>query len=388
MDDLKRGKFKNMKEVYSKKRKATLMRGIMQRESQISKVEKSQTDYAMQNKEAQGYTLAEQEEYMNYLQEQFLNGKITKRNIEKIREKLYKYPDKVQSALFISELYYMLTEEKEVAIDELDKYLETLDKSDEAYKIIEDRISEFRKRIDTKSYVELHEKEKQNKEQKEWQEQEKYMDEVQRKFEAGELDKHKVTMATRKLEQFHNKGRAMKLALTMYKKYYDKQGLEILVYAYSQVDDWNDDEKQFLADIVKDETKERVTIEKQKKLKLRQRNIDSKKYKKELEVSKIMELLKQGKTVMDVFNQMHVPVKSIVKVRDRLLTQDEEYRKKHNEDVELVKLFLHDGYKVEQVYKLIEGNVSVNQILEIKSKEGIINKRGRKPKNLIEDYQK
>ena len=132
----------------------------------------------------------------------------------------------------------------------------------------------------------------------------------------------------------------------------------------------------------------RVTIEKQKKLKLRQRNIDSKKYKKELEVSKIMELLKQGKTVMDVFNQMHVPVKSIVKVRDRLLTQDEEYRKKHNEDVELVKLFLHDGYKVEQVYKLIEGNVSVNQILEIKSKEGIINKRGRKPKNLIEDYQK
>ncbi len=261
MKKLDHEKFKNMKDFYDKKRKATLMSGIIQRKNQISDVEKSQNDYALENKE-EGYTLAEQEEYMAYLQKQFLNGKITKRNIEKVKEKLYKYPDKIQSALFISELYYMLTEEKEVAIGELDEILETIDKSDKAYKTIENRIAEFRKRIDTKKYVELYEKEKQEKQQKEWQEQEKYMDEVQRKFEAGELDKHEVTMITRKLEQFHNKGRAMKLGLTMYKKYYDREGFLFLVYAYSQVDDWNSEEKQFLADIVKDnEPKEKNLVE-------------------------------------------------------------------------------------------------------------------------------
>ena len=45
-----------MKDFYDKKRKATLMSGIIQRKNQISDVEKSQNDYALENKE-EGYTL-------------------------------------------------------------------------------------------------------------------------------------------------------------------------------------------------------------------------------------------------------------------------------------------------------------------------------------------
>ena len=79
-------------------------------------IEAKQEEFA--NQVEGRYTKENKEVYMQQLQTMFYEGKLNSKNIESIKQELYRYPNQVESAIFISELYYLITENEERGIEE------------------------------------------------------------------------------------------------------------------------------------------------------------------------------------------------------------------------------------------------------------------------------
>lgn len=345
-------------------------------------IEEQQLEFAKMQMQKEKYTLENQKIYMEKLQKMFYNGKINKKNIEEVRSELYKYPDKIESAIFLSEIYSFITEREERGIEEINNYIDTVHTlSRDEYKILDEKIKDFRDRIDFRDMLKQKEIERQRREKELKAEQREYSRQIIKMIDTGELRKEDIPEIVSKLEKYPDRSKAIFLIMKLYEGYGNREESLKFLAKYSTITNLSNEEKDNIIKmrkIVLSNNKEDVIAERQKRVKARikQRN---RKYKKQVDKDLIRKMIIEGNTVEEIYKELaekgdNTSLKSIAKIKSHLVEKEPELQKKDKEEIELAKIFLQDGkYSIEQVYELLGYNIGKNRLIQIKEQIKIQN---------------
>lgn len=346
-------------------------------EEKIEKsIEEEQREFAKEKMQDEKYTLENQKEYIEYLNRMFIEGKVNSKNIEKVKEELSKYPDKVQSSLFLSEIYYAITEKEEKGIEQIDECIDSKDSlSREEYKILDEKVRDFRKRIDLKEYLAKKEEEQKLREKELKQEQREYSRQIIKNLDNGELKKEDIPEIAKKLEQYPDRSRAIFLIMKLYEGYYGRtEALQALI-RYNSISDLSDSEKDMIVKLrnaINNNKNVNTIAQRQQKVRLRKiKSIQYKKNKKEIQRNFIEDMLKQGETVKSIQMQAMisgdvVSLKSISKIRTHLIATDEKMKNRYDEEMTMARQLVDGGFSVEQIYDLFGSNIGKNKLMEMR----------------------
>lgn len=342
-------------------------------------IEKEQKEFGIERMQDEKYTIENQKEFIEYLNKKFIEGKINSKNIGRVKKELLKYPDKVESSMFLSELYYAITEKEEVGIEQINKLKNKGSSlSEEERKTLDEKVNEFRKRIDLKEYLAKKEEADKLREKELRQEQREYSREVIRAMDNGELTKEDVPEIARKLERYPDRSRAIFLIMKLYEGYYDNSEALRTLIRYNSISDLSDSEKDMLVQMrnsIMENKKKNINPLRLRQHKIRVRKIESiqyKKNKKENQRAKIEDMLKQGETIKSIQMQAMisgdvVSLKSISSIRNQLIATDDEMKNRYEEEISMAKQLVDGGFSVEQIYDLFGSNIGKNKLVAMKS---------------------
>lgn len=346
-------------------------------EEKIEKsIEEEQREFAKEKMQDEKYTLENQKEYIEYLNRMFIEGKVNSKNIEKVKEELSKYPDKIQSSLFLSEIYYAITEKEEKGIEQIDECIDSKDSlSREEYKILDEKVRDFRKRIDLKEYLAKKEEEQKLREKELKQEQREYSRQIIKNLDNGELKKEDIPEIAKKLEKYPDRSKAIFLIMKLYEGYYGRtEALQALI-RYNSISDLSDAEKDMIVKLrnaINNNKNVNTIRQRQQKVRLRKiKSIQYKKNKKENQRNFIEDMLKQGETVKSIQMQAMisgdvVSLKSISKIRTHLIATDEKMKNRYDEEMTMARQLVDEGFSVEQIYDLFGSNIGKNKLMEMR----------------------
>lgn len=346
------------------------------REIQEGKVdlETKQNEYAKQKEETK-YTKENKELYMQRLQKMFYEGKVNSQNIEQIKQELYRYPNQVESVIFISELYYLITEKEERAIEELDEFINS---QNELTPIVEqslqERILDFRARIQIKQKTEEIEKEQEERNKELKNEQRRYMMQIAQKLSEGKIKKEEVETIIENLEKCQDRDKAIFLIIKIYENLYGNNEALKAIEKYSRINNITETEREYIVKIktkMESPIEEKQNYEKKVKNKLKKKN-KKQKYKKQILRDKIRKRLQEKASVKEIYEELKdeefVTLKSISKIKSNYLKEDEKAMQEYNETIGLAIEFLADEYTIEQTYGLFDYNIGKNVLNELKQK--------------------
>lgn len=240
----------------------------VEQEEQYS-LEEKQKEFGRKQAEPERYSLEAKQEYMQIITKMFLDGQVNNKKLEEIKQELYKYPNNTETALFLSELFYAMKGSEERGIQELNKSRHLVENED----TLEEKISNFRKRLDAKEYIEKREDEQKVKMEQLKKEQREYSRQVIKRIDNGELTKEEVPEIIRNLEKYPDRSKALYLITKLYQGYYGtKEALGYLA-KYSHISDLTlremADIENVRFSIAKNKNKD---IIKERQLRVKQRN--------------------------------------------------------------------------------------------------------------------
>lgn len=245
----------------------------------IEKVEKysleeEQEKFAKQQVQPERYSPEAKKEYMDKITKMFLDGQVNNKKLAEIKQELYKYPNNTENALFLSELFYTMQGNEQRGIHELEQSRHLVENEE----TLESKISDFRKRIDAKEYIEKQEDEKKTKIEQLKKEQREYSREIIKRIDKGELTKEEIPEVVANLEKYPDRTKALYLITKLYQGYYGtKEAREYLV-KYSYISDLTLKERADIESIrfvlAKNENKD---IIKERQLRIRKRNKEANK---------------------------------------------------------------------------------------------------------------
>lgn len=202
-------------------------------EEQEPSIEEQQLEFAKDKMQSERYSLEAKKEYMDKITKMFLDGQVNNKNLNEIKQELYKYPNNTETALFLSELFYAMKGSEERGIQELNKSRHLVENEDP----LEEKISNFRKRLDAKEYIEKREDEQKIKQEQLKKEQREYSRQIIKRLDNGELTKEEVPEVIRNLEKYPDRSKALYLITKLYQGYYGtKEALGYLA-KYSHISD-------------------------------------------------------------------------------------------------------------------------------------------------------
>lgn len=202
-------------------------------EEQEPSIEEQQLEFAKDKMQPERYSLETKKEYMDKITKMFLDGQVNNKNLSEIKQELYKYPNNTETALFLSELFYAMKGSEERGIQELNKSRHLVENEDP----LEEKISNFRKRLDAKEYIEKREDEQKIKQEQLKKEQREYSRQIIKRIDSGELTKEEVPEVIRNLEKYPDRSKALYLITKLYQGYYGtKEALGYLA-KYSHISD-------------------------------------------------------------------------------------------------------------------------------------------------------
>lgn len=202
-------------------------------EEQEPSIEEQQLEFAKDKMQSERYSLEAKKEYMDKITKMFLDGQVNNKNLNEIKQELYKYPNNTETALFLSELFYAMKGSEERGIQELNKSRHLVENEDP----LEEKISNFRKRLDAKEYIEKREDEQKIKQEQLKKEQREYSRKIIKRIDSGELTKEEVPEVIRNLEKYPDRSKALYLITKLYQGYYGtKEALGYLA-KYSHISD-------------------------------------------------------------------------------------------------------------------------------------------------------
>lgn len=202
-------------------------------EEQEPSIEEQQLEFAKDKMQPERYSLEAKKEYMDKITKMFLDGQVNIKNLSEIKQELYKYPNNTETALFLSELFYAMKGSEERGIQELNKSRHLVENED----TLEEKVSNFRKRLDAKEYIEKREDEQKIKQEQLKKEQREYSRQIIKRIDSGELTKEEVPEVIRNLEKYPDRSKALYLITKLYQGYYGtKEALGYLA-KYSHISD-------------------------------------------------------------------------------------------------------------------------------------------------------
>ena len=204
----------------------------VEQEEQYS-LEEEQKEFGRKQAKPERYSLEAKQEYMQSITKMFLDGQVNNKKLEEIKQELYKYPNNTETALFLSELFYAMKGSEERGMQELNKSRHLVENED----TLEEKISNFRKRLDAKEYIEKREEQQKAKIEKLKKEQREYSRQIIKRIDSGELTKEEVPEVIRNLEKYPDRSKALYLITKLYQGYYGtKEALGYLA-KYSHISD-------------------------------------------------------------------------------------------------------------------------------------------------------
>jgi len=342
-------------------------------------IEEEQNGFAAELVKEEKYTVENQKQYIENINKMFIEGKVNSKNIEKVKEELFKYPNKTESSLFLSELYYAITEKEEEGIDQINKFKrKETSLSEEEHKSLDEKISDFRKRIDLKEYLSKKEEEQKIRDKELKQEQREYSRQVIQRIDKGELKKEDIPEIVRNLERYPDRSKSIFLIMKLYEGFYDTTEALKFLAKYSTISNLTQSE---IDSIIKMKSmllkNKNVDTIKQRQQKIKKRNIASKKYKKNKEKdtkNQIETMLKEGKTVKAIqmkvtMNGNIISLNSINHIKAHLIKIDDTMRSKHEEKIEIAKNLVTAGFSVNEIYELLEADIGKSIIAEIRKEQ-------------------
>lgn len=196
-------------------------------------VEEEQLKFGQDKIQLERYSIEAKKEYMDKITKMFLDGQVNNKKLEEIKQELYKYPNNTETALFLSELFYAMKGSEERGIQELNKSRHLVENED----TLEEKISNFRKRLDAKEYIEKREDEQKIKKEQLKKEQREYSMQIIKRIDSGELTKEEVPDIIKNLEKYPDRSKALYLITKLYQGYYGtKEALGYLA-KYSHISD-------------------------------------------------------------------------------------------------------------------------------------------------------
>jgi len=342
-------------------------------------IEEEQNGFAAELVKEEKYTVENQKQYIENINKMFIEGKVNSKNIEKVKEELFKYPNKTESSLFLSELYYAITEKEEEGIDKINKFKrKETSLSEEEHKSLDEKISDFRKRIKLKEYLSKKEEEQKIRDKELKQEQREYSRQVIQRIDKGELKKEDIPEIVRNLERYPDRSKSIFLIMKLYEGFYDTTEALKFLAKYSTISNLTQSE---IDSIIKMKSmllkNKNVDTIKQRQQKIKKRNIASKKYKKNKEKdtkNQIETMLKEGKTVKAIqmkvtMNGNIISLNSINHIKNYLIKIDDTMRSKHEEKIEIAKNLVTAGFSVNEIYELLEADIGKSIIAEIRKEQ-------------------
>ncbi len=333
-------------------------------------IEEKQEEFANQEER---YTKENKEVYMQQLQTMFYEGKLNSQNIESVKQELYRYPNQVESAIFISELYYLITENEERGIEELDICLENTESLQQKEKNqLQEKREDFLNRIKIKEQMEENQIKAKEQEKETKNKQRQYMTEITTRLNEGTIQKEEVEGIVANLEKCLDRNKAVFLIIKIQEAVFGKAKALKAIQKYSRINNITEQEREVIVKMVASIKQEnRSTKDYTEKLSNRTKIRKKREaYKKQISTKKIKDFIIDGMSVKEVFEKMSnenfASLKSIAKIRSSMLQKNELLRAKQQEDIRLAEEFLRENYSIKQVYELFDYNIGKNELIALR----------------------
>ena len=361
-----------LEKILEKSPKGSQVR-IQQRLEKIKNIIEQQNEQKqLEEKLKENYTEETRQQFINTIYTEFLEGKVTSKNIDDIIEKAKKYPNFNNSIIILADIKSKITGNRQDKINELDKYIdEEYSITPEEYSNVLDEISGTRRQIEEDKEIEryLEDKDKQEK-IKDSKEQREYSQMIIKQLNEGKITQENLPKIIEKLEGFKDRTRSIFLITKLYEILYDRETAYKELIKYTHISNLSDKEKERIAQMQKllaqKEIKKGGTyrIKKIYKAKSQEEN----KYTKKINKEEIIRLLDEGKTVKQIANilkERGISLKSIAKVKSFYLRENEDLRKE-NEKLEIyARNLLKEGYKIQDVYDIMECDIPIPKLQKI-----------------------
>ena len=361
-----------LEKILEKSPKGSQVR-IQQRLEKIKNIIEQQNEQKqLEEKLKENYTEETRQQFINTIYTEFLEGKVTSKNIDDIIEKAKKYPNFNNSIIILADIKSKITGNRQDKINELDKYIdEEYSITPEEYSNVLDEISGTRRQIEEDKEIEryLEDKDKQEK-IKDSKEQREYSQMIIKQLNEGKITQENLPKIIEKLEGFKDRTRSIFLITKLYEILYDRETAYKELIKYTHISNLSDKEKERIAQMQRLLTQKEIKkggtyrIKKIYKAKSQEEN----KYTKKINKEEIIRLLDERKTVKQIANilkERGISLKSIAKVKSFYLRENEDLRKE-NEKLEIyARNLLKEGYKIQDVYDIMECDIPIPKLQKI-----------------------
>ena len=320
-------------------------------------------------------TEEERKEFIAKIQQDFLYGRIGKKEIrEKIKE-AKKYVNFDRSLIELADIEAKITDNKEQKVEKLENYIDSKPSiTPEEYARIQEEIATTRRQIQEDNMIEAYLDKKEEQEEQARQQsrmgQREYSKEIIAKLNKGQITKEELPEIVETLEGFMDRARSVFLITKLYEALYSRERAYDELIKYSIISDLSPEEKRQIAQMQKALTEPHKETDTMKKIKgiYKQKQEKEERYHKKIQKEKIKQWLEEGKTVKQIFDLLKdsgISLKTIFGVKRKYSKENEVLESRGKMIEEDAQALLKGGYTPDEVFEIIEYDIPITSLKQM-----------------------
>lgn len=346
--------------------------------------EEEQQEYAENNIDIEElFTIEKQEEYINDIYRKFSEGQINSSQLKQIGQELKKYPDEVESVIFMLDLYSKMTDEYENAMEKLIEYNDAKqDITDTQRQILKKEINKYNSILQFNEEQDKKEQEEESLRKEQTKEQREYSKLILEKIKNGKITREELPEIVSRLENYPDKARSVFLITKLYEIIEGKDEALNMLAKYTRVRNLSEYERKMISEmqiIINNKKRiENSTTEKIKRIYLKKQQAEERKekrYERKMQKEKVIGYVEEGKSIEQIeklllSNGIKMTITTIRNIRDKCAKDNEKVQEKISQSMKTASDLLEAGYEPNQVYQFIGYEISLKEIKQL-SKEDI-----------------
>lgn len=339
---------------------------IEQREKKKEMREALQVKYA---------TEEERKKFIEEVQQDFLYGRIGKKDIQAKIEEAKKYVNFDRSLIDLADIEAKITDDKEQKVKRLEDYIDKKTAiTPEEYTRVQEEIARTKQEIEADNRIEVYldqkEEEEKQKRQQSNIEQRAYSKDIIAKLHKGEITKDELPEIIKTLEGFMDRARSIFLITKLYEALYSRERAYDELIKYSTISDLSPDEKKQIAQMQKALTEPHKETDTMKRIKgiYKRKEEKEERYHKKIQKEKIKQYLEENKSVKQIFNLLKdngTSLKTIINVKANYAKGNELLENRRKIIEEDAQALLKGGYTPDEVFEIIEYDVPISTLKQM-----------------------
>lgn len=347
--------------------------------------EEEQQEYAENNIDIEElFTIEKQEEYINDIYRKFSEGQINSSQLKQIGQELKKYPDEVESVIFMLDLYSKMTDEYENAMEKLIEYNDAKqDITDTQRQILKKEINKYNSILQFNEEQDKKEQEEEDLRKEQTKEQREYSKLILEKIKNGKITREELPEIVSRLENYPDKARSVFLITKLYEIIEGKDEALNMLAKYTRVRNLSEYERKMISEmqiIINNKKRiENSTTEKIKRIYLKKQQAEERKekrYERKMQKDKVISYVEEGKSIEQIeklllSNGIKMTITTIRNIRDKCAKDNEKVQEKISQSMKTASDLLEAGYEPNQVYQFIGYEISLKEIKQLSKEEDI-----------------